>query len=138
MKILLSVVVLALSACTTQSLSPSVPTKAGHNLNSARSALQDCIAQTPEGRKAALIGGYATNILLWGVILGPAVTAPIHDQLAEQGEIDQVNRCMEDRGFDRRHLTDGEQFWLNDSFGDERKRRLDHLVSGGTVSSYGT
>jgi hypothetical protein len=106
-------------------------------MHSARAALQNCIAETPEGRNAAVIGGYATNILLWGVILGPAMTAPFEDQLADQGAIDQVNRCMTESGFERRELTDGEQFWLNNAFGDERTRRLDHLVSGGTIDSYG-
>lgn len=129
--------VLAISACTTKPLAQSVPTQAGHNMHSAKVALQDCIAETPEGRNAAVIGGYATNILLWGIIIGPAVTVPIEDQLAAQGEIDQVNRCMSDRGFERRNLTQGEQFWLQNAYGGERARRLDHLVSGGTIKSYG-
>ncbi|MDA7964794.1 hypothetical protein [Ruegeria sp.] len=130
--------VLAVSACTTKPLGQSVPTQSGHNMHSARAALGDCVAEAPEGRNAAVIGGYATNILLWGVIIGPAVTAPVQDQLAEQGEIDQVERCMSDRGFKRRTLTQGEQFWLQNAFGTERTRRLDHLVGGGTIETYGT
>lgn len=45
---------------------------------------------------------------------------------------------MAERGFERRDLNAGERFWLRDSFGEESVRRLDHLVAGGTVETYGT
>ena len=138
MKKIICLVVLALSACTTKPLETSVPTQAGHNLHSARVAVQSCASEADIGGDAAVIGGYATNILLWGIIIGPAVTAPFDDQLRRQGEIDQVDRCMTEHGFERRKLSQGEAFWLRNAFGEERVRRLDHLVGGGTIESYST
>ncbi|MEM7091055.1 MAG: hypothetical protein AAF496_15965 [Pseudomonadota bacterium] len=128
--------VLALSACTTKPLESSVPTQAGHNLHSARVAVQNCATEADIGADAAVIGGYATNILFFGIILGPAITSAFDDQLRAQGAIDQVDRCMTERGFERRDLTGGEQFWLNNATGGERVRRLDHLVDGGTIETY--
>lgn len=137
MKKIICLAVLAVSACTTKPLEMSVPTQAGHNLHSARVAVQSCVTEADIGGNSAVIGGYATNILLWGIILGPVVTAPFDDELRAQGEIDQVDQCMTERGFERRYLSDGEQFWLSDAHGDERIRRLDHLVSGGAIETYG-
>ena len=77
-----------------------------------------------------------TNVLLFGIVIGPLLTVPFEDELRNQGAIDQVNRCMEEHGFKRRALSDGETFWLNNSAGEERKRRLSHLVGGGTVETY--
>ncbi len=138
MKKVICLGVLAVSACTTKPLEMSVPTQAGHNLHSARVAVESCATEADIGGNAAVIGGYATNILIWGALIGPAITAPFDDRLRAQGELDQVDRCMTERGFERRDLTDGERFWINDAFGDERVRRLDHLVGGGTIETYGT
>ncbi|MCG7522156.1 hypothetical protein [Ruegeria sp. Ofav3-42] len=137
MKKIICISALALSACTTKPLEMSVPTQAGHNLHSAKVAVQSCAAEEDIGGNSAVIGGYATNILLWGVILGPLITAPFDEKLRSQGEIDQVHRCLTERGFERRELTDGEQFWLHHTSGEERVRRLDHLVGGGTMETYG-
>ncbi len=137
MKKVLCLAVLAVSACTTKPIEMSVPTQAGHNLHSARAAVQNCATEADIGGDAAVIGGYATNILVWGIILGPIITAPFDDRLRRQGEIDQVERCMTEHGFERRELNAGERFWLRDSVGEERVRRLDHLVGGGTIETYG-
>ena len=94
------------------------------------------LAETPEGGNAAVVGGYMMSILLTGVVIGTLITIPAEDGLRAQGEVDQVHRCLAERGFERRELTDGEVFWLDNSFGDERKRRLDHLVGGGTIETY--
>lgn len=137
MKKLLLGAFLVASACTTKPLGMSVPTQAGHNLHSARVAVDSCSLEADEGGNSAVIGGYATNILLWGILIGPAITAPIQDELRTQGEIDQVDRCLQERGFERRELSAGESFWVRNAFGEERERRLDHLVSGGTIETYG-
>lgn len=138
MKKLLLGAFLVASACTTKPLGMSVPTQAGHNLHSARVAVDSCSQEADEGGNSAVIGGYATNILLWGILIGPAITAPIQDELRTQGEIDQVDRCLQERGFERRELSAGESFWVRNAFGEERERRLDHLVGGGTMETYGT
>lgn len=136
-KIVLLSLLLA-SACSTKPLTPSVPTKDGHNAYSAKVALDGCAQQADEGGTSAVVGAYATNILLWGIIVGPVATAPFEDQLRAQGEIDQVDRCMGEQGFERRELTQGESFWLRNSFGQERERRLNHLIGGGTIETYGS
>ncbi|MEX0276595.1 MAG: hypothetical protein AB3N19_03680 [Ruegeria sp.] len=136
MKKLAPLAMLALSACAAKPLEMSVPTQAGHNLHSAKVAVNSCITEADIGGNSAVIGGYATNILLFSPLIGTLVTVPIQDELRAQGEIDQVDRCMTRLGFERRNLSDGEQIWLNDSHGEERVRRLDHLVGGGTVETY--
>ncbi|WP_170333952.1 hypothetical protein [Ruegeria arenilitoris] len=137
MKKLLVLSLLAASACTTKPLERYIPTQDGHNLHSTRSAMESCIGETSEGGNAAVVGGYMTSILIAGVVIGPLVTIPAEDSLRAQGEIDQVHRCLAERGFKRRELADGEVFWLNNSFGDERERRLGHLIGGGTIETYG-
>lgn len=137
MKKLLLGAFLVASACTTKPLGMSVPTQAGHNLHSARVAVDSCSQEADEGGNSAVIGGYATNILLWGILIGPAITAPIQDELRTQGEIDQVDRCLQERGFERRELSAGESFWVRNAFGEERERRLDHLVGGITIETCG-
>ncbi len=128
---------LAASACSTNTIENSIPTQSGHSLQSARIAVDSCIAEADIGGDSAVIGGYATNILLFGPLFGAVGTAYVQDNLRIQGEFDQVDRCMNDRGFERRDLDQGELFWLNQSFGDERERRLNHLVGGGTIETYG-
>ena len=135
-KILFSVLMLA-SACTTKPLEVSVPTQASHNLHSAKIAVESCSLEADEGGNAAVIGGYTMNILLAGILIGTLVTIPAEDALRTQGEIDQVDRCLNEHGFERRDLTQGERFWLRDSYGQERVRRLDHLIGGGKIETYG-
>lgn len=136
MKKLLCLSVLALSACATKPLETSVPTQAGHNLHSARVAVQSCATEADIGGNAAVIGNYATAIILTSPLIGSIVGYNTQDAARAQGEIDQVDRCMTEQGFERRNLTDGEQFWLNDAHGDERVRRLDHLIGGGSIETY--
>jgi len=101
-KVELLVAVLALSACAVKPLTTSIPTQQGHTLASARNAVLDCVAQADEGGNSAVIGGYTTNILLFGILPGTLVTLPIEDELRTQGEYDQVDRCLSERGFERR------------------------------------
>ncbi|NVO57533.1 hypothetical protein HW561_17180 [Rhodobacteraceae bacterium B1Z28] len=129
---------MAVSACTTKPLETAIPTQAGHNLHSAKVAVDSCSVEADEGGNAAVIGGYATNVLLFGTLIGPILTAPVQDELRTQGEIDQVDRCLTERGFERHELTQGESFWLRNAYGEERVRRLDHLIGGGTIETYGT
>ncbi|WP_170763958.1 hypothetical protein [Ruegeria lacuscaerulensis] len=136
MKVVLLVAVLAVSACAVKPLNGSIPTQQGHTLASARNAVLDCTGEADEGGNSAVIGGYTTNVLLFGIILGPLVTVPMQDELRTQGEYDQVDRCLAERGFERRELTGNESAWLNNASKHERVRRLDHLVGGGTVESY--
>lgn len=136
MKKIICISVLALSACTTKPLEMSVPTQAGHNLHSARVAVQSCATEADIGGNAAVIGAYPTFILMSSVLVGSVIAYTGREELRHQGEIDQVDRCMTELGFERRDLTGGEQFWLHHSSGSERVRRLDHLVGGGTIENY--
>lgn len=135
-KIVISTV-LALSACAAKPIEMSVPTQKGHNLHSARVAVQNCATEADEGGDAAVIGSYPAFILMSTPLIGTAVAYSARHDLRAQGEIDQVDRCLSEHGFERRELDDGERFWLRDSFGEERVRRLDHLVGGGTIETYG-
>ena len=96
-----------------------------------------CVTEADEGGNAAVIGNYAVAILLSSPLIGTIVGYNTQDAARAQGERDQVDRCMAERGFKRRNLNAGERFWLRDSVGEERERRLDPLVSGGTVETYG-
>ncbi len=137
MKKIICLAVLGVSACTTKPLELSVPTQAGHNLHSARVAVEYCASEADIGGNAAVIGAYPAFILMSSVLVGSVTAYTGRHELRRQGEIDQVDRCMTERGFERRNLTAGERFWLRDSVGEERVRRLDHLVSGGTIETYG-
>ncbi len=137
MKKILCLAVLAVSACTTKPIEMSVPTQAGHNLHSARIAVQNCATEADIGGNAAVIGAYPTFILMSSILVGSVTAYVTRHDLRAQGEIDQVDRCMTEHGFERRELNGGERFWLRDSVGEERVRRLDHLVGGGTIETYG-
>jgi len=127
---------LMMTAACTQPLGMSVPMQSGHNLHSARVAVDSCAAEADIGGNAAVVGGYMTSILLTGVVIGTIITIPAQDGLRSQGEIDQVDRCMTERGFKRRKLDDGEIVWIRTAYGPERERRLDHLVGGGSIETY--
>ncbi len=135
MKKLLFGALLVLSACAANP-GPSIPVKPGHDLAFARRAVQGCSANAEAGGTSAVVGGYATGVILVGVVLGPAIVGMNQDTIYENGKIDGVDRCLAKHGFERRDLTDGEVFWLGDSYGTERENRLSHLIGGGTVESY--
>ncbi len=137
MKKIMCLSVLALSACTTKPLEMSVPTQAGHNLHSARVAVEACSTEADIGGNAAVIGSYPTFILMTSPLIGTAAAYSGRHDLRIRGEIDQVDRCLTERGFERRDLTNAERAWLRNASGDERVRRLDHLVAGGTMETYG-
>ncbi len=127
---------MAMAACG-QVPGPSVPMQAGHNLHSARSAVQACSTNAYRGGNVAVAGGYVTGIILAGVIVGPLVVASTEDDIRASGEVDSVDRCLSKRGFQRRDLTEGEIFWLNNSYPSEREQKLDHLIGGGTLETFG-
>ncbi|WP_037311270.1 hypothetical protein [Ruegeria halocynthiae] len=137
MKVIWLAALLAVSACTAKPLTMSVPSKAGHDLNSARKAVHFCTGQSDEGGNSAVIGGYMTNIVLFGILPGTVGTMLVQDELRTQGEYDQVDRCLTERGFERRELTPNESAWLRNTTEAERARRLDHLVDGGKIEAYG-
>lgn len=137
MKKVICLAVLAVSACTTKPLEMSVPTQAGHNLHSARVAMNYCASEADEGGNAAVIGAYPTFILMTTPLIGTLAAYGTRGALRTQGEIDQVDRCMTDRGFERRDLTSAERQWLRESSGAERARRLDHLIAEGKIETYG-
>ena len=124
------------SACATSALENSVPTQAGHNMASARNAVLSCSNEADIGGNAAVIGAYPAFILMSSPLVGSVLAYGSRHELRAQGEMDQVDRCLSERGFDRRVLTQGEAFWLRNAYGEERVRRLDHLVAGGTVENY--
>lgn len=136
MKKIICLSALALSACATQPIKSSVPTQSGHNLHSARVAVQGCATEAHIGGNAAVIGAYPAFILMSSPLVGTTAAIAARHDLRRQGELDQMNRCMSELGFERRELTQGEQFWLQDSFGEERRHRLDHLVAGGSIETY--
>lgn len=136
MKNLLLGAFMCLTACASTP-GPSIPMKPGHSMSFARRAVQSCTAQAQGGGIAAVTGGYVTGIILGGLILGPTIVGLNQDNIRETGETDAVDRCLEEHGFERRNLSDGELFWLDESVGEERERRMDHLVGGGSMNTYG-
>ena len=136
MKKTLCLALMATSACTTNPLDMSVPTQAGHNLHSARTAVESCAREADIGGNSAVIGNYATAIILSSPLVGTIIGYNTQDAVRAQGEIDQVDRCLAEQGFERRNLTEGERFWLRNTYGQERSKRLDHLVGGGTIETY--
>lgn len=133
----LAFVLVAVSACTTKPLEMSVPTQSGHTLHSARIAVNACSAEADIGGNSAVIGGYATAILLTSPLIGTIIGYNTQGASRTQGEIDQVDRCLTERGFERRNLTTNETSWLRGATEQERVRRLDHLVGGGVIETYG-
>lgn len=138
MKRIICLVLLATSACTTKPLETSLPTQSGHTLQSARVALDYCVTEADEGGNAAVIGSYPAFILMSSPLVGSALAYSGRHELRAQGELDQVNRCMSEHGFERRILTTDERQWLRDATGDERLGRMNHLVGGGTIETYRT
>ncbi|MEX0320000.1 MAG: hypothetical protein AB3N21_18740 [Ruegeria sp.] len=134
-KILLGALVL-MTACG-RLPGPSIPMQSGHNLHSARAAVQACSAHADRGGKSAVVGGYVSSIILAGVIVGPIVVASNQRSIRAHGEVDGVDRCLSKRGFERRDLTSNEVARLSNSTPEQRERILDHLVGGGNIDTFG-
>lgn len=115
---------------------PSVPTQPGHNLQSARNAVNACAPHAPGGGTSAVVGGYVTSVILAGIIIGPIVVASNEDTIHANGEANAVDHCLAKKGFTRRDLTDAEMAALNRSTPSGRIALLDHLVGGGTLDSF--
>ncbi|MDU9002383.1 hypothetical protein [Sedimentitalea todarodis] len=136
MKALLPALALCASACAPLP-GPSVPQQTGHTLQSARAAVQVCSADAPKGGSSAVAGGYVGGVLLGGILLGPIIVAANEDEIRAHGEYSAVDRCLAERGFRRRDLTKAEIDFLNKATHDQRQRFLDHLINGGTLTTFG-
>jgi hypothetical protein len=115
---------------------PSVPMQQGQTLELANAAIRSCAQFAPRGGQNAIVGGYVTGVLLGGIIVGPIVVASNAENIRAQGEASAVDRCLGDSGFIRRDLTPAELSALNSSGPEQRRRLLDHLVSGGTLEVF--
>ena len=127
---------LALSACG-HLPGPSVPAQAGQDLQSARQAVFACAPNAPQGGQNAVVGSYVGGVLFGGVVIGPIIVASNEDNIRANGEANAVDRCLAKSGFKRRDLTPQEVQALNGKTRSERQFLLDHLISGGTLATYG-
>ncbi len=136
MKKIIAGSLLVLSACSDLT-GPSVPQQNGATLDAARAAVRACAPEAPQGGRGAVVGGYVTGVILGGIIVGPLVVVSVEDDIRAHGEASAVDRCLETRGFTRRDLTEEEVRLLNASTPQQRRLLLDHLVGGGTLSTFG-
>ena len=128
---------LVLTACA-KLPGPSVPMQAGQNLISARQAVNACARNAPSGGQNAVVGSYVGGVLFGGILLGPIIVASNVNNIRARGEADAVDRCLAERGFERRDLTAEEMRALNRSSRYQRELLLDHLVGGGSLQSFGS
>lgn len=136
MKMLILPALMALGACGPLP-GPSVPAQAGQNLHSARQAVYACAPYAPQGGKNAVVGSYVGGVLLGGLVVGPIIVASNEDNIRANGEANAVDRCLAKSGFKRRDLTPQEVQALNSRTPSERQLLLDHLVSGGSLATFG-
>lgn len=67
-------------------------------------------------------------------MLGPIIVSANSETIYEDGERTAVDECLNDKGFQRRELTQQEVETLNGLTREQRHLVLDHLVAGGEVS----
>ncbi len=115
---------------------PSVPMQSGQTLEAANSAIRACAPNAPQGGKNAVVGNYVAGVLLAGIIIGPIVVASNEDTIRAQGEANAVDKCLAQRGFQRRDLTAAEVTALNRRGPNARRDLLNHLVRGGTLENF--
>ena len=116
---------------------PSVPAQNGATLDSARVALRACAPDGPQGGNNAVVGSYIGGVVLGGLIVGPLIVVANEDNIRSHGEANAVDRCLSERGFERRDLTEQEVRLLNASTPRQRLLLLDHLIAGGTLATFG-
>ena len=133
MKTLPLLSVMFLTACASLP-GPSVPMQQGQTLDRANAAIRACAPVAPRGGQNAVVGGYVTGVLLGGLVLGPILVASSESNIRANA----VDTCLAKQGFTRRDLTAAEMAALNSSGQSERRRILNHLVSGGTLESLGS
>lgn len=129
--------VAAVAGCAAQVPGPSVPFRAGANLDAARGAFDACTGAAAKSGQSTLAGHYVGSVLWGGVIVGPIVVASNAPNLRYNGEVSGMDRCLEQRGFVRRDLTPQEIRALESADRATRRAMLDHLVGGGTLESFG-
>ncbi|NNK16369.1 MAG: hypothetical protein HKP51_05655 [Sulfitobacter sp.] len=126
---------LTLTACT-DLRGPSVPAQPGQTLETARQAVFACAPRAAQGGQNAVTGSYVTGILFGGILPGIIIAASNEEITRAHGEASAVDKCLAERGFQRRDLTAQEVQALNNSSGYARKRLLDHLVGGGSLATF--
>jgi hypothetical protein len=126
---------LTLLAGCAETYGPSLPAQPGKSFLAARNAVQTCLPEAPEAGRQAVVAGYIAGAVLGGVILGPGVVAVRQEHIRYSGEASGVDQCLARAGYTRRDLTPQEMIALNQSYGSDRLRLLDHLVSGGTLDN---
>ncbi len=115
---------------------PSVPMQTDQTLTAANAAIRSCAPNAPQGGKNAVVGNYVAGVLLGGLILGPVVVASNEDTIRARGEANAVDKCLAERGFQRRDLTAAEVSALNMRGPNARRDLLNHLVRGGTLENF--
>ena len=68
---------------------------------------------------------------LGGVIVGPIIVASNSQAIRYNAEVSGVDRCLENRGFMRRDLTEKELNALNRADQPARRTILNHLIDRG-------
>lgn len=126
---------LTLLAGCAETYGPSLPAQPGKSFLAARNAVQTCLPEAPQAGRQAVVAGYIAGAVLGGVILGPVVVANQQENIRYSGEASGVDQCLARAGYTRRDLTPEEMTALNQSYGSDRLRLLDHLVAGGTLDS---
>ena len=82
-----------LAGCAAQVPGPSVPFRAGANLDAARGAFDACTGAAERSGQNTLAGHYVGSVLWGGVIVGPIVVASNAPNLRYTGEVSGMDRC---------------------------------------------
>ena len=126
--------VLLLAGCVTQP-GPSVPFREGANLIAARDAVRSCSGVAPKGGRNVVTGSYVAGVILGGLVLGPVYVASNEENIRAHGEAQAVDRCLADRGFVRRNLSEAEVQALRGRDPYSRQNLLNHLIGGGSLET---
>lgn len=125
----------AVSACSVHK-PRAVPMQPGKSVQEARDDLSSCARRAPEAGRKAVVANYAASPIWGGLVLGPLVIAAREKEVRKNGERRAVDRCLEQRGYQRRELTPEEEEFLNRGDTHQREFFLQHLMEGGTLESF--
>lgn len=125
----------SVAGCAARTPGPSVPLRAGSDLDTARAAFQSCLGPAAQSGQTTLAGHYVGSVLWGGVVVGPIFVASNADALRYNGEVSGMDRCMNKNGFVRRDLTPQEMRALEGADPATRQAILNHLVAGGTLDT---
>lgn len=131
------IALLLLAACG-DGPGPSVAMQPGMSLVAQNAAIRECAPFAQKGGQNAVAGTYVGSIVFNGILPGAVIGALSEDNVRAQGKAAAVDRCLATKGFQRRDLTPAEMGALNGRGPAERQRLLDHLISGGTLATFGT